>query len=59
MASEKGRNVGADTSQGAVTTGSELTSEGSSVEVDGDVATAEVIPSTEEILRKGREHQGS
>ncbi|GEM_PF-4183483 len=44
---------------GVAPTGSELTSEGSSVETDSDVATAQDIPETEEILaRAERVRQG-
>ncbi len=40
---------------GITPTGAYMTSEGSSVELDADLATEEELPSTEEIVRKGRE----
>jgi hypothetical protein len=39
----------------SVPTGSEMTSEGSSVELDAELATAEEIPSTKEVLRRAEE----
>ena len=50
--------VGGDNLFGTARTGADLTSEGSSAEVDSDVATAEDIPSTEEILEMGEEGTG-
>lgn len=58
---EKKRVVGSHptgtTSTGLVPTGADADSSGSSVEVEGDVATSEVIPSTEEILRMAEERR--
>ena len=51
----RGRKVGDGTADGLVPTGSDLTSDGSSVELDADLATETEIPPTEEILRKGEE----
>lgn len=51
----RGRRAGGESLTGGVPTGADLDSEGSSVETDEDVATAEIIPPTEEILRKGEE----
>lgn len=42
-------------SPGVAPTGSELTSEGSSVETDSDVATAREIPETNEILERAEQ----
>lgn len=53
------RRAGGESVTGEVVTGSYLTSEGSSVETDEDIATAEEIPSTEEILYKGKRNKGT
>jgi len=50
-----GRKIAGGVTAGEVPTGADLASEGSSVETEGDVATREEIPSTEEILRLGKE----
>ena len=53
----EGRQVGEGSRMGTIPTGADMTSEGSSVVTNSDLATAEEIPSTEEILRKGRENR--
>ena len=50
-----GKRAGPRAADTTVPTGSYLTSEGSSVETDADLATEEEIPPTEEILREAEE----
>jgi hypothetical protein len=50
-----GKRFGEGTMVGIVPTGSEATSEGSSVETEEDIATAREIPPTEEIIKAAEE----